>query len=266
MSRKVAKYNRTLTVVPALAAGLLALGVPASSFGQAVPRVTAPIEGSSLVTLAGNTHPLAQVRYDRGLAPASMSGRMLLLLKRSPQQETQLDQLIADQQNPASPNFHKWLSPAQFGQQFGVADADLQSVTAYLAAQGFNVGRVFSGKGAIEVSGTTAQIRNTFRTEIHQYAVNGQTFYANSRDPQIPAALAPVVAGFASLNNFRIAPVEHAQAATFDPSTHTARPFFDLPGGTTYGVTPGDLTTIYDIPPCQRNRQWRPWRHHRGRR
>lgn len=247
MSRKVANNKRALIAVPALAAGLLALGGP-SSFGQAVPRVTTSVEGSSLVTLAGNTHPLAQARYDRGLAPASMTGRMLLLLKRSPEQQAQLDQLIADQQNPASPNFHKWLSPAQFGQQFGVADADLQSVSAYLASQGFNVGRVFSSKGAIEVSGTAAQIRNTFRTEIHQYAVNGQTFYANNADPRIPAALAPVVAGFASLNNFRISSAQNTQPATLDRTAHSARPLFDVPGGTTYAVTPGDLATIYNIP------------------
>ncbi len=248
MSRKLTSHIRAFTTVPAIAAGLLSVAGSATSFGQTAPHGTGVPEQSRLVTLAGNTHPFAQARFDRGLAPASLSGRMLLTLKRSPEQEAALDQWIASQQNPASPNFHKWLTPEEFGKRFGVTEADLQRVTSYLSAEGFNVGRVYGGRNAVEITGTAEQIRRTFRTEIRRYAVRGRTFYANDRDPQIPAELASVVQGFASINNFKTTVAATATPASFDPATHRATPLYDIPSTGTYGVSPADLSTIYHIP------------------
>jgi hypothetical protein len=57
------------------------------------------------------------------------------------------------------------------------------------------------------VSGTARQLRDTFHTEIHSYSVNGTHHIANASEPKIPAALAPVVAGFASLNDFMPKPL-----------------------------------------------------------
>ncbi len=101
-----------------------------------------------------------------------------------------------------SPNYRRWLTPQQFGQQFGPADADVQTVTGWLQSHGFQVARVSAGKTVIEFSGTAGQVREAFHTEIHRYVVNGQEHFANSSDPQIPTALTPVVAGTVSLHNF----------------------------------------------------------------
>jgi len=78
------------------------------------PRL--PIDNSQRVTLRGNTHPLAQPRYDHGAVVDSFPAeRMLLLLKRSPEQETALRQFIEDAHSPGSLSYHKWLTPEQFG-------------------------------------------------------------------------------------------------------------------------------------------------------
>jgi subtilase family serine protease len=225
---------------------------PAVLFGQAMPRIVQPVDESALVTLKGNTHPLARPQFDRGPVDDSVAGRMLLVLKRSPEQETALRQLVQDQQTPGSPSFHKWLTPEQFGQQFGVADADLQSVTSYLQANGFGIGRIYKNKSAIEISGTAGQLRNTFHTQIHSYAINGHEFYANANDPQIPQALAPVVRGFASLNNIRQNELGGKTPAsipvTFDPETHRAQPNYtgNIGFGTFYLMTPADIQTVYN--------------------
>ena len=42
---------------------------------------------------------------------------LLLQLRRPPEQETALEQFLDELQDPASPNFHKWLTPEQFGQE-----------------------------------------------------------------------------------------------------------------------------------------------------
>ncbi len=93
------------------------------------PRITEAVDETKLVTLTGNTHRMAQAQFDQGPAPDSLPlDRLMLILKRSPEQEAALRTLLDEQQDKNSPNFHKWLTPEQFGQQFGPADADIQVV------------------------------------------------------------------------------------------------------------------------------------------
>ncbi len=247
---------------PARYRAFLALALlffPSLLFGQAVAsnvRITQPIDETNLVTLKGNTHPLARPEFDRGAAPDSQPmNRALLLLQRSPDQEAALRQLLDQQQTNSSPNFHQWLTPAEFGQQFGPSDADIATVTAWLQSLGFSVNRISAGHTVIEISGTAGQIRNAFHTEIHNYVVNGESHWANASDPQIPAALAPVVAGFVSLNDFPDQSYSH-QIGQILPSAHSDRPQLsgqcENSSGTVfncYAVAPYDFATIYNVLP-----------------
>src|SRR5947207_9257502 len=170
---------------------------------QVGPRVTQPVDIENLVPLRGHTHPLARPEHDRGPAPDSLPmRRMLLVLQRGREQETELRRLLDEQQVKSSPSYHKWLTPSQFGERFGPADSDVQAVTDWLTTQGFEVHRVGAGRTVIEFSGPAGLVRQALRTEIHQYLVQGKEHWANASNPEIPAALAPVVAGIASLNNF----------------------------------------------------------------
>ena len=132
--------------------------------------------------------------------------RMLLVLKRSDQQETALRRLIENQQYKNSPSYHQWLTPQQFGAQFGPADSDMAAVVAWLTASGFEVTQVSNGRTVIEFNGTAGQVKQAFGTALHKYLVKGEEHLANSTDPSIPTALAPVVAGFNSLHDFRKKP------------------------------------------------------------
>jgi hypothetical protein len=221
--------------------------------GNIPARVTQPVDPEHLITLRGNTHPLARPEFDQGAAPDSQSvERILLVLQRSPEQETALRSLLDAQQIKSSLNYHLWLTPQQFGQQFGPADADIQAVTGWLTSQGFQVSNVAAGRTVIEFSGTAGQVRQALHTEIHKFVVNGEEHWANASDPQIPAALAPVVAGFASLNNFPRRP-NLRRLGTFSKSkaTGTITPLFTYPfeSGYLLGVGPGDFATIYNVSP-----------------
>ncbi|MGA2475513.1 MAG: protease pro-enzyme activation domain-containing protein [Terriglobia bacterium] len=228
-----------------MAAGQQAATVPA--------RITQPVDMENLVTLRGNTHPLARPEYDQGAAPDSLpTERMLLVLQRSAEQEAALRKLLDEQQIKSSANYHMWLTPEQFGQQFGPADADIQAVTGWLTSQGFQVSHVATGRTVIEFSGTAGQVRQAFHTEIHKFVVKGEEHWANASDPQIPAALTPVVAGFASLNNFPRKPM-HRLLGTFSKSkaTGVVTPLFTYTDttGTWYAVGPTDFATIYNVSP-----------------
>ena len=240
---------------------LLAATSPLFSAGQAGPKralVTQPVEESKLTVLRGNRYPLARTEYDRGAAPASLPmQRMLLVLKRSPELEAALEALLDHQQDKSSPNYHVWLTPEQFGQQFGPADEDIQAISSWLQRQGFQIAHVSNGRTVIEFSGTAAQVQNAFHTEIHKYSVNGKDHWANASDPQIPTALVPAVAGILTLHNFPRNPMNHVVGA-FKRSKGSsaltpAGTLFTLPNFfanvTFYGVGPYDFAKIYNVSP-----------------
>ncbi len=241
-----------------VAAGLFAF-TAFTAFAQTQPeavipnRITQVINPDVRVTLQHNVHPLAQAKFDQGIAPGSMAtGRIMLVLKRSDTQEMALKQYLGDLQNPNSPNYRKWLTPTQFGQQYGISDTDLTTVTAWLQSEGFTVEKVPQARNVIIFSGNMAQIQQAFNTSIHKYLVNGEMHFANSTDPQIPAALAPVIAGIAQLNDFR--PKSGAvlkSKAHFETETNKIKPDLTLSdsSGNQYLFTdPADAATIYDTP------------------
>ena len=215
-------------------------------------RIMEAIDETNRVQLRGNVHPLARAEFDQGVvADSQLMNRMLLLLQRSPEQEAALRQLMDDQQNKASANFHAWLTPEQFGKKFGPADEDIQAVTAWLGSHGFQVGKVSKGRTVIEFSGNAGQVRNAFHTEIHRLIVKGEEHAANVSDPHIPAALAQVVSGVVALHNFRPKSFLH-NAGTFrrNAKTGEVKPAFTFTdvNGTFYAVGPADFAKIYNIP------------------
>src|SRR5690348_6431248 len=223
--------------------------------------VTRAVDETQRVSLRGNVVPMARAENDQGAVASTMQiDHMLLVLKRSPEQETALDNLIAQQADKNSPNYHKWLTPAQFGEQFGASDQDITAVTTWLGSHGFQVNSVANGRDMIDFSGTAGEIQEAFHTEIHSYRVNGQNHFANASDPQIPAALAPIVAGVNRLNSFRPKPMMRKLGA-FKMELPSRRvtpvnPEFTLTdagcyGNNTpcYGIGAYDFATIYNLLP-----------------
>jgi hypothetical protein len=242
-------FVRTASLLVSLV--LSALTVTAQT-SEVRARIAQPVDVSALVPLRGNVHPLARAAYDRGVAPDDLPmARMLLVLQRGEEEEAGLRKLLEDQQVKSSANYHQWLTPEQFGQRFGPAEADVQAVADWLTGQGFEVNRVAVGRAVIEFSGTVGLVRQGLHTEIHRFVVNGEEHWANASDPQIPAALAPEVAGVASLNNFPRKP-QSRRLGTFRRSklTGEVRPLFSIPqpNPSYYLVGPADFATIYHIP------------------
>lgn len=228
---------------------------------NAAPRITQAVDENQLTLLPGNTYPLARPEYDRGPAPPSLPmERMMLVLKRSPEQEAALETLLRQQLDKSSPNYHKWLTPEQFGQEFGPADQDIQVVTSWLGSHGFQVSEASKGRTIIEFSGNAGQVQEAFHASIHKFVVNGEAHWANANDPKIPTALTPVVAGVDTLHNFP-RKAEHHSAGVFRREkatgkvTPVGKPLFTFPGGcfgsgtNCYAVGPFDFATIYNTAP-----------------
>ncbi len=233
------KFFRSLLLLPLAYLAPAALA-QTSTAAHAVDRITAPIDDRVTISRTGNVHPLAQLQYDRGIAPPeTRMDRMLLLLQPDPSQQRALDALLEAQQDPGSPQYHQWLTPEAFGRSFGVAERDLSTVVEWLEGHGFQVEPPAPARREIIFSGTAAQVLSAFHTELHVYEIHGQRHYANASDPQIPLALADVVGGVVSLNDFLSQPLH--RPASLAP----AGPEFTS-GGAHY-LGPADFATIYDV-------------------
>jgi hypothetical protein len=225
---------------------LLTIGVSIFSQGsqaQAVlkDRITQPIESASMTPIAGSLHPLAKSGVDQGLTDNTrVLGGMIINFQRTAQQEAALQALLKAQQDPGSPSYHKWLTPAQFGQQFGVTPADIAQVTAWLQQEGFTVTSTAASSNAISFSGSVASAERAFQTEIHNYSVNGETHFANATQISIPSALNGIVSSVHGLNDFRLKP--RAQKARLAPHFTSGVSGVHL-------LTPGDVAVIYDLNP-----------------
>ena len=209
-------------------------------FTQPQDRITTFIDEDQRVTLRGNRHPLAAARYDAGkVAPGYPMEHMLLTLLPDAAQEDALNQLLDAQHNPESPYFHQWLTPEQFGERFGVSEADAAQVTDWLQAHGMEVEEISAGRRSIIFTGTAAQVESAFHTQIHAYEIAGEFHHANAGDPEIPVAFDGVVGGIVSLHDFRSAAMHNGRRL----------PVPNFTNGSSYYLAPADFATIYDLGP-----------------
>lgn len=170
---------------------------------QSAVRILGKIDDARVVRIEHSTHPLARPANEAGRIESNKNlERMILVLSPSPEQEEDLKQFLEDVQNCRSASYHRWLTPAEYGARFGLADADVEKVQGWLEQNGLTVGPVAKGERWIEFSGTAGQVENAFHTELHYYQVGTNLHLAHATDLALPEKLAAVLRGVASLNNF----------------------------------------------------------------
>jgi subtilase family serine protease len=254
------------------------LGSPVMAAQGVAPaiRIVDRIDESNLVTLKGNTHPAANAKNDRGRVSADLPMTdLVLVLSRSPEQQAAFEKFVAGQYDPASPDFHQWLTPDEVGTKFGPSETDIATISRWLTGHGLSVDQVTKDRMSIRFSGTAAMVESAFHTEMHNLEVNGVSHIGNVTDPQIPAALAPAVVGVKALHNFFPRPLhrlggqvalsretgrwERAGTAHTIPTKQAgvAAPSGVVPqfgtingyGGQVEDVAPNDFATIYNVLP-----------------
>jgi subtilase family serine protease len=213
-------------------------------FGVQPDRIAAPLTSGQVVPLRGNVHGMARAQFDQGRVDAAtlMSG-VSLVFKPSAAQQSELNKLLAEQQDASSPKYHKWLTPAQFADRFGMSRNDIGKVTDWLQSQGLTVTQVANSRNQVFFEGTVAQVESAFHTEIHNYLVDGELHYANASEPAVPAALGGMTLGLHNLHNFQPKARVNVRKMMFNEihshlTSHVSGNHF---------LTPGDFATIYDL-------------------
>lgn len=223
---------------------------PMRSRAQTTDLVTAPVDPASRVVLQGQRAPWALPQNSQGAVPGdTMLEHLTLVLKRSPQQQKAFERFLQELQDPSSPNYHRFLTPVQVGKRFGASQHDIEAVAGWLRSQGLRVNSVFNSRMMIDFSGNASLVGAAFATEMSYYEVKGERRMGTASDPQIPAALAPVIQSVSGLNTVNDHPYHGAEQAQV-PATGAGS---DLPalsicngGSCEHFVTPGDFYAIYE--------------------
>src|ERR1700692_4257658 len=159
--------------------GIVILGQSGHAQGVAQNRIVQQIVAGKVSPLPGTVHPLARAEYDHGPVATSMQLQgMTLNFNRSAAQQASLNALLTAQQTSSSSSYHQWLSAAQFGEQFGMSQQDLDQVTAWLQSQGFTVDKVAESRTSIRFSGSVGLAGQAFHSQIHKYIVHGESHFA----------------------------------------------------------------------------------------
>ena len=248
--------SRSKIAAHLLAIALFAAVADHSAYSQAVPQVTSAIDSRSYSPLKGSVHALVRNgAKDLGVVPDDTpTGTLTLLLQRPAAQEQQLEQYLREVHTPGSPNYHKWITPQQFGNPYGVADSDLSAVQSWLESQGLKIEKVSSSKNTIEFSGTAGLVGKAFHTSLHAFLVNGETHHANATELQVPTALKPVIGAVGPMHDFHPRSQAHLLGkAEFNPKNHKLTPEFTLSvADYDLGLAPEDIATQYDLKPLYR--------------
>jgi uncharacterized protein (TIGR03437 family) len=227
---------------------VVGLVLPLSPLEGRPTRITGHISNEERVVLRGNVNPKAQPQFDKGPVEPSMKlPYITLMLKPSAGQQAALEQLLTEQQDRTSSQYHKWLTPEQYADRFGLSHGDIGKVKSWLESQGFSIDHVALSRNWLAFTGTAVQVAKTFQTEIHHYSVDGETHFANATEPTIPAALESLVIGFLGLGDFHPkAPRSRANLQSSVREDGRETPNFAIPGGL-HLLAPDDVATIYDI-------------------
>jgi len=216
------------------------------------PRITEPIDDSVVVTIPGSRPRVLDRATDLGRMDGDTKmGPMFLILKPSPEQERALQTLLGQQQDKGSPDYHRWLTPDEFGGAFGVDEADLQKVADWLTNRGFTVQRVARGRRSVSFTGRAENVEEAFRIEMHRYLVGGAGHFSNNTDVRVPAAFGGVAAGLMGLDDFTTRPGSRIkiQDERRPSTTGQQPPEPEYTGLTGHYLSPGDFAVIYNTYP-----------------
>ncbi len=203
-------------------------------------RIVRPIDNRDVVRLQGTVHPRASSELDQGpVSPKLALQHMTLTFQPMAAQQAALKGLLAAQLDRSSPDYHKWLTPEEYGDRFGLNEIDANTVATWLRSQGFTVEEIARSRTWISFSGIAAQVEAAFHTSIHNYLVDGTLHYSPASEPSIPAAFAGVVTAIGGLHDFR--PQPRSRARRINPRLTSS-----ISGN--HFLVPGDFGTIYNLP------------------
>jgi subtilase family serine protease len=237
-NKHFARSSSTTVTVFLIGCAVFFLAASGSTQKSARDRILYAIDSARTARVRGSAHPLAHAQFDQGrVRPEQQLTGVALSFRLSASQQADLQELLREQQDRSSPNYHRWLTPEQYAARFGMTSNDLVQVISWLQSQGLTVNGVSRNRNEISFSGSVGQVEYALRTELRQYLINGEQHMANASDLSVPEAFAAEVLGVRGLNDFHPKPRLRRAAARFTSNVSG-----------NHFVIPGDFATLYDVP------------------
>jgi subtilase family serine protease len=206
-----------------------------------------------LCLIAGYSQALAQtVRLTGTVSPEALrlpnygdlspSQNLQLRIWFKLRHQDQLNKLLAEQQDPKSGRYHKWLTAQEFTEQFGVTPQDFEKVSDWLKREGFQVTGGSPAAGTIQFTGSVLTTTRVFSTRISRFSADGSKF-GNVIEPQVPAEYASVISNITGLNNMFAPKIPQPPQPHFSPTANV------IVGGQGPNLGPSDFYAFYDETP-----------------
>jgi hypothetical protein len=211
-----------------------------------------PASGSrpaALTALPQGTVAWATVENDLGEVEDSLPlSHLTVVLKRSPERQQAFEEFLRQQQDPASPNFHHWLTPVEVGERFGASAQSIDAVTSWLQAQGLQVDGVANSGVRIEFSGSAASVGGAFASRLHAFAVDGERLISPAGAPRIPTTLSEAVRSVHGLETLHERSDHRSSAVQTLMAPGEQQKVTSCSGGVcTHFIGPADFAAIYDV-------------------
>ena len=173
-------------------------------------------------TRIGGAAALPANSHLTGALPGSTELHLAVALR--PQDPAGLEQLATETATPGSPNFRHYLSVSEFAARFGATSGQIEAVSSALSAHGLHVGEPLANNLLLPVTGTAAQVEDTFSLGLSQITLpTGRSAYLNQQAPSVSSGIAPYVQAVFGLNSIAI-PETKPPTAPSSPSAALSNP------------------------------------------
>ena len=152
-----------------------------------------------------------------------------------------LSALLQQLNDPASPNYHQWLTPEQFTERFGPTEADYQAVAAWAKAHGLAMTATHPNRVVLDVEGSVGNIEQALHLALRVYPhpTEARTFYAPDAEPSLD--LAVPVASISGLDTYSLPRPMH-RVSSLDQTANAVPRSGSGPGG---AYAAGDFRAAY---------------------
>ena len=156
--------------------------------------------------------------------------------------KAELNNLLQQIYDPASPQYHQYLTPEQFTERFGPTKQDYQALIDFVMANGMTVTGRHPNRALLDVTGSVGDIEKVFHLtmRVYQHPTEARTFYAPDVEPSLDLAV-PVL-HISGLNNFT---VPHPKQLVRRPSGEAKNATPNAGSGTSGAYTGHDFRAAY---------------------
>jgi subtilase family serine protease len=169
------RLQRGIAVVRAVLFGLFGILLSTDSQAQELPSLTNRVQG-----IVRDLQPIGRV---------SEFTRLHLAIGLPLRNREALTNLLRKIYEPSAPEYHRYLTPQQFTEQFGPEDKDYQALIHFVETNGLTVRSTYRTRMLLDVDGSVGDLERTFHMVLRTYPhpKESRMFFAPDRSLSVPA-------------------------------------------------------------------------------